>query len=113
MRRVMKKIALLMGLAVLTGFKVFAQAVPVHILEPIEPVRTVVYEQQPAFSNLPPTHIQTSNESFQNNSQFMNKDNFIDPSKIYTTSNGTYWTPGYSNPANRNYNTEGLAPNTS
>lgn len=66
------------------------------------------------FANLPTTHIQTANEMYQNNSQFTNKDNKFDNSKPYLTSNGTYWTPGYSNPANRERNTQnGAAPNTS
>lgn len=66
------------------------------------------------FANLPITHIQTANEMYQNNSQFMNKDNKFDPNKPYLTSNGSYWVPGYSNPANRDRNTQnGSAPNTS
>lgn len=65
-------------------------------------------------SNRPATHIQTSNEMYQNHSQFFNKDNTFDNSKPYLTGNGTYWVPGYSNSANRDNNTQnGLAPNTS
>lgn len=65
-------------------------------------------------SNRPITHIQTSNEMYQNHSQFTNKDNKFDNSRPYLTGNGTYWVPGYSNPANRDNNTRnGLAPNTS
>lgn len=67
-----------------------------------------------SLSMKPVTHIQVSNEMYQNHPQFYNKDNFFDNSKAYTTGNGTYWVPGYSNPANRSSTiTNGLAPNTS
>jgi hypothetical protein len=76
---------------------------------------TVVITPEPdRMSEIPQTHIQVSNEMYQNHSQFYNKDNRIDPSKTYMTGNGTYWVPGYSNSANRNMHTQnGLAPNTS
>lgn len=90
----MKTLILLIG-AIITGFAAKAQITG-------------------EFANLPITHIQTANEMYQNNSQFTNKDNKFDNSKPYLTSNGTYWVPGYSNPANRERNTQnGLAPNTS
>lgn len=91
----MKKIIFLLLLPTLWGIKARAQDTTSMSMRPI-------------------THIQVSNEMYQNNSQFYNKDNFFDNSKPYTTGNGTYWTPGYSNPANRNnFTNNGVAPNTS
>lgn len=54
----------------------------------------------------PPTHIQQpANAVYQNNSQFYNKDNQIDPSKTYMTGNGQYIEPGYRHNVNRsNFN---------
>ncbi|RYD55521.1 MAG: hypothetical protein EOP56_15515 [Sphingobacteriales bacterium] len=78
---------------------------------------TAISKAQVGMSNLPPTHIQSSppNATFQNNSQFYNKDNHSIGTRqgASMTSNGTYWTPGYSNESNRQPYTDGLAPTMS
>jgi hypothetical protein len=65
---------------------------------------------------VPQTHIQhPPNATYQNHSQFYNKDNHainVRPG-VAVTSNGTYWTPGYSNESNRVPYSNGLAPNMS
>jgi hypothetical protein len=59
-------------------------------------------------------HIQSPpNASYQNNSQFYNKDNKITYDGANMNSNGTYWQPGYSNDANRNRVSSGVLPSTS
>lgn len=75
-----------------------------------------IAKAQTGAMQVPATHIQSPpNATYQNNSQFYNKDNHATAVKpgISTTGNGTYWTPGYSNDANRNAFSHGLAPNTS
>jgi hypothetical protein len=88
MTTVMKKICALMMIALTAGaINGFAQ-------------QQVTYT-----TNQPITHIQgIDNASYQNNSQFYNKDNAL-ATGTSTTGNGAYDVPGYSNPINSNYNT--------
>lgn len=61
-----------------------------------------------AITNTPPTHIKLAeNATFQNNSQFYNKDNKIGMENT-STGNGTYIPLGYSNNVNRGSNTNPL-----
>lgn len=61
-------------------------------------------QQQVTYTtNQPTTHIQgIENASYQNNSQFYNKDNALGTGTS-TAGNGAYDMPGFSNPVNSNY----------
>jgi hypothetical protein len=68
------------------------------------------YAQDSIFiTNRASTHIPTHpNATYQNNSQFYNKDNQIDMNKTIGSSNGIYIQPGYSNNVNRGANSNPL-----
>jgi hypothetical protein len=87
MTTIMKKIFALMTIAMTVGA-----------------INSFAQQQVTYTTNQPATHIQgIDNASYQNNSQFYNKDNALGTGTS-SVGNGAYDMPGYSNPINSNYN---------
>ncbi len=72
---------------------------------PNQPQREVIVPRNDANVAPPQNQIpasQSDNATYENNSQFYNKDNNVEPNtNSVPQSNGAYTQPGYSNPANR------------